>query len=158
MDSSASLRNAFQRLIALRDFPHAEPKSCWKQFKPFPFGLVFVWRKRKALRHCTRRVPAQIPGLPQAPRLLIKVRAKQGLGELEEERARARRTPGLALLVSFSEAAQRVLGPGSHPALASHSPRLSLLPLSLPPDLLPRKRRSPLERADNVQPDTGRRS
>jgi hypothetical protein len=39
VDSTTALHNAFQRLITFGDFPHAEPKSCWKQFKPFPFGL-----------------------------------------------------------------------------------------------------------------------
>lgn len=47
VDSIASLSNAFQRLIALRDFPHAEPKSCWKQFKKFPFGLSLCGERGK---------------------------------------------------------------------------------------------------------------
>lgn len=45
---TVSVPNAFQQLIALGDFLHAQPKSCWKQFKPFPFGLSLCGEEKSS--------------------------------------------------------------------------------------------------------------
>lgn len=49
VDLTVSFPNAFQQLIALGDFLHAEPKPCWKQFKPFPFGLSLCGKEESSL-------------------------------------------------------------------------------------------------------------
>lgn len=49
VDLTVSFPNVFQQLVALGGFLHAEPKSCWKQFKPFPFGLSLCGKEKRSL-------------------------------------------------------------------------------------------------------------
>lgn len=119
-----------------RDFLPAEPKSCWKQFKSFPFGLPLCGKRGElfatALAGSFHRSLGSkghfIHWLTWEPGRAWESRRWRGRGHWV--------TLAFPSLVTISEGARRALGPGFNPALASHFPLLSLIPLSLPCDLL----------------------
>lgn len=128
MDSFASLCNAFQRPIALRDFPHAEPKSCWKQFKPFPSGLPLCGERGKLFATALTGSLHRFLGSHGHFIYWFKIRAKQGRALESRRRERSGRSLCLPLWVSSSAAALRAPDLGlTQPLLLiflgkSHSP------------------------------------
>lgn len=97
MDSFASLSNAFQRLIALREIflmPNLNPAG--SNLNQSPLARLCVEKEESSLP-LPLQVPSRIPGLPQALRLLIEMRAKPGLGS---GRRRERSPPDAGLPLS----------------------------------------------------------
>lgn len=137
------------------EFPHADPESCWKRFKPFPSGLCV---EKEGGSAAASRGPFADSWAPTGTSFTDQNKSKAGAGRAGEgERGHEGGNTCLPLLVSFSEAAPRALGPGFNPALASHFPPLSVIPRPPPGDLLSSSAKEvfPLKHGDNVRPDTG---
>lgn len=85
MDSIASLSNAFQRLIILREiFLLQNLNPAGSNLNHSPLACLCVEKEESSLP-LPMRVPSQIPWLPQTLHLLIATRAQQGQRQQEKE-------------------------------------------------------------------------